>query len=102
MEVIKHFPLPIEWFSEECSESSNKIFKRFRQHRARKCSRVKTMTDVFHRMLHCSDPLTLHSPINKNLANATKKPFSEAVSAMLLPFEKANFMSFENYMKKQQ
>ena len=82
------------------TESANKIFKRFRQTRARKSSRVATMKDVYHRMINCSDPLVLHSPINKNLAFAKKKPFSECVQSMLLPFSVANFETFDEYMKK--
>ena len=81
-------------------ECANKIFKKFRQTRARKSSRVATMKDVYHRMMNVSDPLVLHSPINKNLAYAKNKPFSETVKSMLLPFSIANYVTFDEYMKK--
>ena len=82
------------------TESANKIFKRFRQTRARKSSRVATMKDVYHRMINCSDPLVLHSPINRNLAYAKNRPLSETVKSMLLPFSVANFVTFDEYMKR--
>ena len=99
-QVIDNFPLPIGWFSEECSECANKIFKRFRQNRARKCSRVANMKDVYHRMINVSDPLVLHSPINKNLAYAKNVPLSDTVKSMLLPFSIKDYITFEDYMKE--
>ena len=81
-------------------ECSNKMFKNFRLHRARKHSRIATMTDVFHRMLQCSDPLILHSKINKNLSFAKNKPLSETVKSMLLLDETKGFISFDDYMKQ--
>ena len=76
------------------------MFKYFRLNRARKCSRIATMRDVFHRMLQCSDPLILHSKINKNLAFAKNKPLSEAVKSMLLLNETKGFITFEDYIKQ--
>ena len=57
------------------------------------------MLDTYCRMLNCSDPLVLHSPINKNLAFAKNKPFSDTVKSMLLPFSVANYTTFDDYMK---
>lgn len=42
--------------SEDAQESSNKYIKKFREDFARKCSRVKTMQDIFLRLLLTSDP----------------------------------------------
>lgn len=43
--------------SEDAQESCNKYIKRFREDFTRKCSRVKTMEDLFRRLLLTSDPL---------------------------------------------
>ena len=43
------------------------------------------------RMIQISDPLTLHSPINKNLLYGEKKPFPKEVLDLLLPQEPPNF-----------
>ena len=57
------------------------------------------MKDVYHRMINVSDPLVLHSPINKNLAYAKNVPLSDTVKSMLLPFSVANYITFEDYVK---
>ena len=67
---------------------------------ARKKSRIDTMTDVFHRMLQCSDPLVLQSKINANLAFAKNTPFSDCVKSMLFLNDMKSFTPFNVYMTK--
>ena len=58
------------------------------------------MKDVYHRMINVSDPLVLHSPINKNLAYAKNVPLSDTVKSMLLPFSIKDYITYEDYMKE--
>ena len=60
-------------------ESNNKIFKRFREHFARKNSRKNNLYDVFWRVNVSSDPLLLNHffKLKRNLRQ--KKPFPQAV-----------------------
>ena len=79
-------------------ECANKVFKKFRLEHARTCNRVANMTDVFTRMIQISDPLTLHSLINKNLKYAEKKPFPKEVLDLLVPTQPPNFSLWkDNY-----
>lgn len=56
-QIITSSLLPIGQMSEDAQESCNKYIKRFREDFTRKCSRVKTMQDLFQRLLLTSDPL---------------------------------------------
>ena len=86
-DCIDFFPFPPAWWSEEPGEASNKVFKKFRLHHARKMSRIATLIDIICRMLQLSDPLTLQSRINKNLAFAKKEPFDSDVLELLEPYD---------------
>lgn len=55
-EIISLSPLPIGQLTEESQEARNKDFKSYRENFARKCSREKTMEDIFNRFLLSSDP----------------------------------------------
>ncbi|KAK4872369.1 hypothetical protein RN001_014398 [Aquatica leii] len=55
--ILESSILPIGQMSEEAQESCNKFIKQYRQDFARKCSRTKTMEDVFQRLLVASDPV---------------------------------------------
>lgn len=55
-EIINASLLPIGQMSEDAQESSNKYIKKFRENFTRKCSRVKSMENVFLRLLLTSDP----------------------------------------------
>ena len=55
-EVIEKAILPIGQLSEEAQEARNKDIKKYRSDFSRKFSRVKTMEDVFNRLLVSSDP----------------------------------------------
>ena len=79
-------------------ECANKVFKKFRLEHARTCNREANMRDVFTRMIQISDPLTLHSQINKNLNYAEKKPFPKEVLDLLVPTQPPNFSLWkDNY-----
>ena len=56
---MKAVPVPLGMMSEEPIEASNKDFRNFRQHHARKTSRKANLKDVFMRLYHRSDPLIL-------------------------------------------
>lgn len=56
-QVIESCLLPIGQLSEEAQEARNKDVKKYRESFSRKCSRTKTMEDVFHWLLVSSDPL---------------------------------------------
>ena len=49
----------LKLFCQEPLEANNKVFKRFREHFARKTSREANLYDVFSRTSVCSDPLIL-------------------------------------------
>lgn len=55
-EIIAHALLPIGQMSEDAQESCNKYIKRYREDFTRKCSRTKTMENLFLRLLVTSDP----------------------------------------------
>lgn len=55
--IIQSCILPLGQLSEEAQESSNKEYRRFREHFSRKCSRINTNKDVLNRFLISSDPL---------------------------------------------
>jgi len=49
--------VPLGGLGENASEARNKIYKIDRLSRARKNSRINTMTDLFHRAIDSSNPL---------------------------------------------
>ena len=55
--IIRHAILPIGMLSEEPQETRNKTIRNFREHHARKFSRVVNIEDVFKRLLLTSDPI---------------------------------------------
>lgn len=56
-EIISSALLPIGQLTEEAQEARNKDFKKYREHNSRKCSRLKTNTDIFNLFLLSSDPV---------------------------------------------
>ena len=54
-QIVAHALLPIVQLSEEVQEARNNDIKRYREDFSIKCSRVKTMGDVFKRLLVTSD-----------------------------------------------
>lgn len=56
-DVIKHAILPIGMLGEDGQETRNKCIRNYREHHARKFSRVANLEDVFRRLLITSDPV---------------------------------------------
>lgn len=88
--IVKASVLPIGMYSEEALESRNKHLRNYREHHARKCSREKTITDMFHALLYTSDPM-ISSISNKNSrSKSTFNSISDEVKVLLdLPHEKS-------------
>lgn len=76
-EIIAHALLPIGQMSEDAQESCNKYIKRYREDFTRKCSRTKTMEDLFLRLLVASDPFI--SSLRKLPQKKFKSLSSEAI-----------------------
>lgn len=92
--IITHALLPIGQLSEDAQEARNKDIKRYREDFSRKCSRVKTMEDVFHRLLVTSDPYI--SSIRKLPQKNLKSLSPEAVGMLLAPTVNAAADQFGN------
>ena len=56
-QIIESSLLSIGKMSEEAQESCNKFVKKIHQDFSRKCSRAKTMKDIFRSLLVTSNPL---------------------------------------------
>ena len=56
-QIVRHKDIPVGMLSEEAQESSNKVFKNFREHFSCKISRTKTNEDLLRRLLCASDPV---------------------------------------------
>ena len=82
-QIVAHALLPIGQLSEEAQEARNKDIKRYREDFSRKCSRVKTMEDVFKRPLVTSDPYI--SSIRKLPEKKMKSLSNEAIALLLSP-----------------
>ena len=72
-------------FIQEPAEANNKVFKRFREHHARKTSREDNLTDVFRRTSICSDPILLRYVFKLKRNLRQHKPHSKIVLDMLKP-----------------
>ena len=68
--IIKTLALPIGMYSEEAQEARNKDFQNYREHFARKSSRVKTNQDLLNRLLCTSDPFI--ASLRKTAGSNTK------------------------------
>lgn len=75
--------LPISQLSEDAQEARNKDIKRYRKNFSRKCSKVKTMEDIFNRLMVTSDPYI--SSIRKLPQKKLKSLSREAVELLLSP-----------------
>lgn len=78
-QVIAHALLPIGQLSEEAQKARNKDIKRYRD-LSRKCSRVKTMEDIFNRLMVTSDSYI--SSIKKLLQKKLKSLSQKAVELL--------------------
>lgn len=79
--IIDALALPIGQLSEDAQEARNKDIRSYREKHARKCSREKTMEDVFNRLLVSSDPLISSF---KKMQPKTSEPLSLKVLELLL------------------
>ncbi|XP_071576607.1 uncharacterized protein [Temnothorax nylanderi] len=82
-QIIAHALLPIGQLSEDAQETQNKDIKRYREDFSRKCSRAKTMEDIFNRLMVSSDPYI--SSIRKLPQKKLKSLSREAVELLLSP-----------------
>ncbi|XP_071571307.1 uncharacterized protein [Temnothorax nylanderi] len=82
-EIIQSALLPIGQMSEDAQESCNKYIKRYCEDFARKCSRTKTMEDLFLRLLASSDPYI--SSLRKLPQKKLKSLYPETVKLLTSP-----------------
>lgn len=80
---IIDYALPIGQMSEDAQESCNKYIKRYREDFTRKCSRTKTMEDLFLRLLVTFDPFI--SSLRKLPKKKLKIMSPEAVELLIPP-----------------
>lgn len=82
-QIIAHILLSIGQLSEEAQEVRNKNIKRYSEDFSRKCSREKTMEDIFNRLMVTSDPYisSIRKLPRKNLKSLSK----ETVELLLSP-----------------
>jgi len=79
-EIVEAMPMPVGWTSEEGSESNTKFARRFHTNHTRKTSQEDTMSDLFHRLMDISDPVSYskekkkpHEHIPEDMAGLFKK-----------------------------
>lgn len=82
--IIEMGALPIGQLSEDAQEARNKDIRRYRESFARKCTREKTMSDVFHRLLASSDPLITNL---QKLKIKHSAPLTSDIIELLQPIE---------------
>lgn len=92
-QIIETSILPIGQLSEEAQEARNKDVRNFREGFSRKCSREKTMEDIFLRLLATSDPLI--SSLKKAIPKRGKALFPEAIALLTYEKLKNNFGNSE-------
>lgn len=75
-EIISHALFPSGQLIEEAQNARNKDFKKFGELHSRKCSRIKSNTDVFNFFFSSSDPLITgirNLPKKKKLSTLLKE-----------------------------
>lgn len=82
-QIIQSSNLPIGMLSEQSAESRNKYWRSDREHHTRKCSREKTMLDLFQRALLTSDPKISSIGAQNRKKNTKSIPLPAQVIAML-------------------
>jgi hypothetical protein len=65
--IIEATPLNIGLTSEEGSESNTKFARKFYKNHTRKTSQQNTMSDLFLRLMDCSDPFILNQKITQKI-----------------------------------
>ena len=81
--IIRACNFPPGLLSEEPAEANNKKIRFFREKLSRKFSRKDTMTDLFHRLMYCSDPLMLQEVAPKRLRQRKKLPIHPSIASLL-------------------
>ena len=81
--IIKACNFPPGLLSEEPSEANNKKIRYFREKLSRKFTRKQTMTDLFYRLMYCSDPLILQDIAPKRLRERKKLPIHPSIVPLL-------------------
>ncbi|KAJ8686392.1 hypothetical protein QAD02_022186 [Eretmocerus hayati] len=69
-------------YSEEPLESSHKVLKSYRNHRARRCDRILTSKDVFQRLLLSSDP---QISMMRKVKKQKKCPLTDEMLSLIQP-----------------
>lgn len=90
--VIKYAILPIGQLSEEAAEARNKHYRAYRQHYARKFSRLQCNQDVLNRLLLTSDPFISSAKKRKRNEHL---PFLSETLQLLVPEEQNISMDIE-------
>lgn len=83
-DVIQNSLLPIGQMSEEAQEACNKFLRKFREDFTRKCSRKKTMEDLFVRMMLHSDPIISSQLVMRS--KPSKVFYSEAMNILYVSY----------------
>lgn len=87
-QIIESALLPIGQLSEDAQEARNKDIKKYRQAFSRKCSRTKTMEDVFNWLTVSSDSYI--SSIRKLPSKKLNSFLPEAVQLLVAPIVSSN------------
>lgn len=82
-EIMSSLPMPIGQLTEEAQEARNKDFKRYREHNSRKCSRQKSIMDIFNFFLLSSDPKISSKQTPRKKAQYLP---NEAIALLKAPF----------------
>ncbi|XP_024875226.1 uncharacterized protein LOC112456728 [Temnothorax curvispinosus] len=87
-QIIESALLPIGQLSEDAQEARNKDIKKYRESFSRKCSRTKTMEDVFNWLTVSSDPYI--SSLRKLPQKKLNSFLPEAVELLVAPITSPN------------
>ena len=82
-DIIKQFPLPIAYYSEDVSESWHKIYGQNLVSHARKISRESRILDTFNRAVYVTDPVISLIYIKNRLKGQWEKPITNEMNRYL-------------------
>lgn len=83
--MIKTMALPVGMFSEQASESCNKLYKENRKYSSPKVSRTETTRSVFLRSLESSDPIISSFRLSNRQKKLRKMPIPDEALKLLKP-----------------
>ena len=84
-QILENSVLAAGYFGEEASDARNKFYKRGREFRARKNSRINNLKDIFNRAMNTSDPVISSISSLYRLKRWHKLTLPSEVIAMLSP-----------------